>query len=83
MDMYIYYKYTDNVIVHFLFTMYIRYRPSEDLFPIIVSQDCIHEGTSNVIDSYGDKISNIKVSMSCDLCTYMYMYMYILSEYVM
>lgn len=41
-----------------------RYRPSIDLFPIVVSQDCEHEGTSNIIDSYGDAITHIQVSFS-------------------
>ncbi|EDO42255.1 predicted protein, partial [Nematostella vectensis] len=32
------------------------YRPSAETFPIIVSQDCGHQQTANVIKSYGDKI---------------------------
>lgn len=38
----------------------INYRSSADLFPIIVSQDCGHVTTSDVIKSYGDKITHIE-----------------------
>uniref|UniRef100_A0A8C5PPI4 Alpha-1,3-mannosyl-glycoprotein 2-beta-N-acetylglucosaminyltransferase n=1 Tax=Leptobrachium leishanense TaxID=445787 RepID=A0A8C5PPI4_9ANUR len=38
----------------------LKTRPSADLFPIIVSQDCGHEETSRVIDSYGDAVKHIK-----------------------
>ncbi|XP_068106248.1 alpha-1,3-mannosyl-glycoprotein 2-beta-N-acetylglucosaminyltransferase [Hyperolius riggenbachi] len=37
----------------------LKYRPSAEQFPIIVSQDCGHAETSRVIDSYGDAISHI------------------------
>ncbi|XP_028656383.1 alpha-1,3-mannosyl-glycoprotein 2-beta-N-acetylglucosaminyltransferase-like [Erpetoichthys calabaricus] len=35
------------------------YRPSKELFPIIVSQDCGHKETSKAIDSYGDQVMHI------------------------
>ncbi|KRZ03449.1 Alpha-1,3-mannosyl-glycoprotein 2-beta-N-acetylglucosaminyltransferase [Trichinella zimbabwensis] len=35
-------------------------RPSPELFPIIVSQDCDHQPTSQVIDTYRDSITVIK-----------------------
>ncbi|XP_028836910.1 alpha-1,3-mannosyl-glycoprotein 2-beta-N-acetylglucosaminyltransferase a [Denticeps clupeoides] len=38
----------------------IEYRPSADLYPIIVSQDCGHEETANVIGSYGSQVTHIK-----------------------
>eukprot|EP00088_Acartia_fossae_P007455 TRINITY_DN13504_c0_g1_i6.p1 TRINITY_DN13504_c0_g1~~TRINITY_DN13504_c0_g1_i6.p1 ORF type:complete len:446 (+),score=71.52 TRINITY_DN13504_c0_g1_i6:169-1506(+) len=38
----------------------IRYRPDKQKFPIIVSQDCGHKETANVIASYGDQIISIK-----------------------
>ncbi|XP_030638228.1 alpha-1,3-mannosyl-glycoprotein 2-beta-N-acetylglucosaminyltransferase a [Chanos chanos] len=38
----------------------IEYRPSAELFPIVVSQDCGHTDTANVISSYGDQVTHIK-----------------------
>ncbi|KAE8584999.1 hypothetical protein XENTR_v10021192 [Xenopus tropicalis] len=38
----------------------LKYRPSAEKFPIIVSQDCGHEETGKVIDSYGDAVTHIK-----------------------
>ena len=38
-----------------------RYRPSSVQFPIIVSQDCRHAQTANVIQSYGTKLTHIEV----------------------
>lgn len=38
----------------------LEYRPSPELFPIIVSQDCGHTETANVIASYGSKLTHIK-----------------------
>lgn len=38
----------------------LEYRPSAELFPIIVSQDCGHAETADVIASYGSKITHIK-----------------------
>ncbi|XP_008429258.1 alpha-1,3-mannosyl-glycoprotein 2-beta-N-acetylglucosaminyltransferase a [Poecilia reticulata] len=35
-------------------------RPSAKLHPIIVSQDCGHAATSDVIASYGDKVTHLK-----------------------
>ncbi|KRY47284.1 Alpha-1,3-mannosyl-glycoprotein 2-beta-N-acetylglucosaminyltransferase [Trichinella britovi] len=35
-------------------------RPSPELFPIIVSQDCDHQPTAQVIDTYRDSITVIK-----------------------
>ncbi|XP_044161307.1 alpha-1,3-mannosyl-glycoprotein 2-beta-N-acetylglucosaminyltransferase [Bufo gargarizans] len=37
----------------------LKYRPSAEQFPIIVSQDCGHAETARVIDSYGDAITHI------------------------
>ncbi|XP_063794375.1 alpha-1,3-mannosyl-glycoprotein 2-beta-N-acetylglucosaminyltransferase [Pseudophryne corroboree] len=37
----------------------LKYRPSAEQFPIIVSQDCAHAETSRVIDSYGPAITHI------------------------
>lgn len=39
----------------------LRWRPSKEQFPIIVSQDCSHQPTTDVILSYGDQITLIKV----------------------
>ncbi|EEB15549.1 alpha-1,3-mannosyl-glycoprotein 2-beta-N-acetylglucosaminyltransferase, putative [Pediculus humanus corporis] len=38
----------------------LRWRPSKEQFPIIVSQDCSHQPTTDVILSYGDQITLIK-----------------------
>ncbi|XP_027867925.1 alpha-1,3-mannosyl-glycoprotein 2-beta-N-acetylglucosaminyltransferase a [Xiphophorus couchianus] len=35
-------------------------RPSAELHPIIVSQDCGHTATADVIASYGDKVTHLK-----------------------
>jgi alpha-1,3-mannosyl-glycoprotein beta-1,2-N-acetylglucosaminyltransferase len=37
----------------------IKLRPSKDKFPIIVSQDCEHEETTRVIQSYGTQLTLI------------------------
>lgn len=41
----------------------LKYRPSAHQFPIIVSQDCGHEPTTKVIESYGDQLQLIQVSL--------------------
>ena len=41
--------------------IHIRYRPSATQFPIIVSQDCAHGPTEDVVKGYGDKVILIKV----------------------
>ncbi len=38
----------------------IRYRPSKSRFPIIVSQDCVHEPTSRVIRSYQEYVYHVR-----------------------
>lgn len=38
----------------------LEYQPSPELFPIIVSQDCGHAETADVIASYGSKLTHIK-----------------------
>lgn len=38
----------------------LEHRPSAELFPIIVSQDCGHMETADVIASYGSKLTHIK-----------------------
>ncbi|XP_053577832.1 alpha-1,3-mannosyl-glycoprotein 2-beta-N-acetylglucosaminyltransferase [Bombina bombina] len=38
----------------------LKYRPSPQQFPIVVSQDCGHEETGRVIDSYGEAITHIR-----------------------
>lgn len=41
----------------------LKWRPSKQQFPIIVSQDCSHQPTTDVILSYGDQLTLIKVSL--------------------
>lgn len=38
----------------------IQHRPSADLHPIIVSQDCGHAETAEAIRSYGDKVTHLR-----------------------
>lgn len=38
----------------------LQHRPSAELHPIIVSQDCGHADTAAVISSYGDKVAHLK-----------------------
>lgn len=38
----------------------IKYRPDEQSFPIVVSQDCGHEATRNLIKSYGTQLTLIQ-----------------------
>lgn len=38
----------------------LQYRPSAELHPIIVSQDCGHAETAGVIRSYGDKVTHLQ-----------------------
>uniref|UniRef100_UPI00398E69DF alpha-1,3-mannosyl-glycoprotein 2-beta-N-acetylglucosaminyltransferase b n=1 Tax=Pristiophorus japonicus TaxID=55135 RepID=UPI00398E69DF len=38
----------------------LSYRPSKELFPILVSQDCGHEETARVIASYGDQVLHLR-----------------------
>lgn len=38
----------------------LQHRPSETLYPIIVSQDCGHQDTAAVIQSYGTKVKHLK-----------------------
>ncbi|XP_060905973.1 alpha-1,3-mannosyl-glycoprotein 2-beta-N-acetylglucosaminyltransferase a [Labrus mixtus] len=38
----------------------LEYRPSAELYPIIVSQDCGHAETAEVIKSYGNKVTHLK-----------------------
>lgn len=45
----------------------IKYRPSAEKFPIIVSQDCGHEPTANVIRSYLDRVSHIQHPVLSDI----------------
>lgn len=37
-----------------------QYRPTPELYPIIVSQDCGHAETARVISSYGDQVTHIR-----------------------
>ncbi|XP_023250627.1 alpha-1,3-mannosyl-glycoprotein 2-beta-N-acetylglucosaminyltransferase-like [Seriola lalandi dorsalis] len=49
----------DRVTVKRSLDRLIQYRPSPQLYPIIVSQDCGHAETARVIASYGDQVSHI------------------------
>lgn len=45
----------------------LRYRPSKQQFPIIVSQDCMDEATEEVIRSYGDELTFIQQPDQSDI----------------
>ncbi|KAM4630456.1 alpha-1,3-mannosyl-glycoprotein 2-beta-N-acetylglucosaminyltransferase b [Polymixia lowei] len=49
----------DRVTVKRSLDRLIQYRPSAELYPIIVSQDCGHAETARVIGSYGDQVTHI------------------------
>lgn len=49
----------DRVTVKRSLDKLIQYRPSAELHPIIVSQDCGHTETARVIGSYGDQVTHI------------------------
>ena len=40
----------------------LKYRPDPEKFPIIVSQDCAHSATAQMIQSYIPQVIHIKVS---------------------
>ena len=42
----------------------LKYRPDPVKFPIIVSQDCAHEPTAAVIQSFSDHVKHLKVGWS-------------------
>lgn len=50
----------DRVTVKRSLDKLIQYRPSAELYPIIVSQDCGHAETARVIGSYGDQVMHIR-----------------------
>ncbi|GJQ76575.1 Mgat1 [Trypoxylus dichotomus] len=45
----------------------IHYRPNPDQFPIIVSQDCNHKETTDVINKYGSQVTLIKQPDQSDI----------------
>ncbi|XP_029826896.3 alpha-1,3-mannosyl-glycoprotein 2-beta-N-acetylglucosaminyltransferase [Ixodes scapularis] len=45
----------------------IQYRPSKEQFPIIVSQDCNHAMTTNVIKAYGNELTLIRQPDQSDI----------------
>ncbi|XP_030644731.1 alpha-1,3-mannosyl-glycoprotein 2-beta-N-acetylglucosaminyltransferase b [Chanos chanos] len=49
----------DRVTVKRSLDKLIQYRPSEELYPIIVSQDCGHAETARVIGSYGSQVTHL------------------------
>jgi len=50
----------NRVTVSKALDLLISYRPSREQFPIIVTQDCGHAETRNVIESYGDQVIYIQ-----------------------
>ncbi|XP_077363346.1 alpha-1,3-mannosyl-glycoprotein 2-beta-N-acetylglucosaminyltransferase b [Festucalex cinctus] len=50
----------DRVTVKRSLDKLIQYRPSQELYPIIVSQDCGHAETAGVIGSYGNQVTHIR-----------------------
>lgn len=50
----------DRVTVKRSLDKLVQYRPTAELYPIIVSQDCGHAETARVISSYGDQVTHIR-----------------------
>ncbi|XP_061597127.1 alpha-1,3-mannosyl-glycoprotein 2-beta-N-acetylglucosaminyltransferase b [Cololabis saira] len=50
----------DRVTVKRSLDRLIQYRPSPELYPIIVSQDCGHAETARVIGAYGDQVMHLR-----------------------
>ncbi|KAM9777068.1 alpha-1,3-mannosyl-glycoprotein 2-beta-N-acetylglucosaminyltransferase b [Syngnathus typhle] len=50
----------DRVTVKRSLDRLIQYRPSQELYPIIVSQDCGHAETAGVIASYGAQVTHVR-----------------------
>lgn len=46
----------------------IKLRPNKEQFPIVVSQDCDHRQTADVIARYGNELLHIKVQQRCNFC---------------
>lgn len=45
----------------------LQHRPSAELYPIIVSQDCGHAETAEVIRSYGNQVTHLKQPVLSDI----------------
>lgn len=43
----------------------LKYRPDPEQFPIIVSQDCAHSTTAEIIRSYASQVTHIQVNYVC------------------
>lgn len=50
----------NRVTVNKALDLLIAYRPDKNLHPIIVSQDCGHQATADIIRGYGDQIISIQ-----------------------
>ncbi|XP_015225143.1 PREDICTED: alpha-1,3-mannosyl-glycoprotein 2-beta-N-acetylglucosaminyltransferase-like [Cyprinodon variegatus] len=57
----------DRVTVKRSLDRLLMYRPSAELYPIIVSQDCGHAETARVIASYGEQVTHIKQPQLSDI----------------
>ena len=44
-----------------------KYRNDSEIFPIVVSQDCNHEPTREIIESYGDRLTFIQQPDQSDI----------------
>lgn len=51
----------NRVTVERCLNQLIKLRPSKEQFPIVVSQDCDHRQTADVIARYGNQLLHIKV----------------------
>lgn len=59
----------NRVTVEKCLNQLIMFRPSREQFPIIVSQDCQHGPTSQVIANYGDEVIPIRQPDQEDILT--------------
>ena len=51
----------NRVAMRQVLDLLLAHRPSKDQFPTIMSQDCGHKETREVIQSYGDQVSRRSV----------------------
>lgn len=64
----------NRVTVERCLNQLIKLRPSKEQFPIVVSQDCDHRQTADVIARYGNQLLHIKVLLHIKIiCAYYYL----------
>lgn len=57
----------DRITVQRCLDQLIKIRPNAEQFPLIVSQDCDHDQTANIIERYSEEVMGVKVIKVCHL----------------